>query len=276
MNKLQYVPATVGASTVQLDGPISWVGTADNLRSREWSYDLGYRDLITATRPARIVDMDFYADYATANALRKAGDADVIANTPGTFVAQGEWKQRGYILASSPSMIHYGRLTTTLKVALLDGAWWRLVSQSFTNSGGSGAGTDLDYPHDYPHDYEPNANVSTVTPSVLTPSAVHLVIYGPAVNPYVIVGGNRYQVSVTVPAGGYLTVDGRDKTIVLTLADGTTQNAFAYGLRGSGEGGGQYVFEPVHSGQQNVAWDGSFGFDLGWYEEEGEPPWNLS
>lgn len=275
MNQLEYVPG-IGGQSVQLDGPTSFVGIAENLRSREWEYDLGYRDLVSATRPAREVDVTFNADYATADELRRVADADVTARTPGIFIAQKEWRQRGYILASNPNDIHYGRLSTELKIALLDGAWWRLVVRSFMPSGGGSGDTYLDYPHDYPYDYEKTSYTGGITPSVLTPSDVYLVVYGPAVNPYVIVGGNRYQVNVTVPSGGYLIVDGRDKTIMLTLADGTVQNVFSSGVRGGGAGGGSYIFEKIPAGTSEVTYDGSFGFDLGWYEEEGEPPWSQS
>lgn len=519
MNKLEYQPGVKGKA-IQMDGPVAFVGTAENLRGREWSYELGYRGLTSATRAAREVDVDFFTDYATADALRRAADADVMGRTPGILVAQNEWKQRAYVLSSSPNTIHFGRLNTTLNVALLDGAWWRLASKSFsvdnssqtvyesatgrsvTTSNAADAplhaltvygesvqdgtptpdapvpvqtvsrtdgtigigvthdGTEtvtpidlqghslaslpdgtrdvlhvengrawieknvgeivldgsetysrwrtdsiftgskasviagitapsamsdrfvyvgtksdsnmyhdgefqfngttndtttavtngnisfrstetasdktaasfkawvaanpirilyelgetqvidlgevslptvqdgdtvriiaevqptitaewqvtpgLDYPHGYPHDYSESATSPDVESSVLTPSDVRIVVYGPAVNPYVIVGGNTYQVNVTVPSGGYLTIDGRDKTIVLTLADGTTRNEFAAGVRGSGLGGGSYIFEPLQPGIQDVTWDGSFGLDFGWYEEEGEPPWSQS
>lgn len=275
MNQLEYIPGNGGAS-VQLDGPDAFVGIAENLRSREWERELGYRDLTSATRPAREVDVTFNADYATADALRRVADADVMARTPGTFVAQNEWRQRGYVLASQPSDIHFGRLSTELRIALLDGAWWRLVQRTFAIDTSGGDGAYLDYPFDYEYDYQKTSYTGSVTPSVLTPSDVYIVVYGPAVNPYVIVGGNRYEVDVTVPAGGYLTVDGRDKTIQLTLADGTVQNAFSYGVRGGGAGGGSYIFERIPAGTSEVTFDGSFGFDLGWYEEEGEPPWNQS
>ena len=275
MNQLEYVPG-VGGKSISLDGATSFVGTAENLRSREWSFELGYRDLVSATRPAREVEVTFCADFADADELRRVADADVIAGTPGTFIAQNEWKQRGYILASSPDAIHFGRLITNLKIALLDGAWWRLVKKSFGVPDAEEVETYLDYPHDYPYDYSKRAEQASIEPNVLTPSAVYLVLYGPAINPYIIVGGNKYQVNVTVPSGGYTIIDGRDKTIITTLADGTERNDFAYGVRGSGQSGGDYVFEPISSGLQTIAWDGSFGFDLGWYEEEGEPPWNQS
>lgn len=444
MNQLEYIPG-IGGASIQMDEQGGFVGIAENLRSREWDYGLGYRDLVNATRPAREVDVTFNADYETADKLRRVADADVTARTPGTFIAQQEWRQRGYILASNVNDIHYGWLSTGLKIALLDGAWWRLVSQSFTTdsqvqpeyanllrgtdnlssdnltltratvannvitltpttsasyakakvnyldySGYAGktltfsvdarlaettssytssnlrlyvgvnasdrvgsslsstydryssidfpevsqewsrysftveipdgltagatdvlaAGnyvtaqvavsgskkpvevrniklevgseptpyeaTYLDYPHDYPYDYSKSSATDSITPSVLTPSDVRLVVYGAAVNPYIIVGGNRYQVNVSVPAGGYLVVDGREKTIMLTLADGTVQNVFSSGVRGDGAGGGSYIFERIPAGTSEVTYDGSFGFDLGWYEEEGEPPWSLS
>ena len=134
----------------------------------------------------------------------------------------------------------------------------------------------LDYPHDYEYDFLARSAAASVETSVLTKCDVRLVIYGQCDNPYVVIGGNRYQVNCGVPAGAYLTIDGREKTIILTLEDGTTVNVFGDGVRGSGLGSGEYVFEPIKPGAQNVEWDGSFGFDLGWYEEEGEPPWSLS
>lgn len=275
MNKLEYIPGKVPARTVQMDGPVSYVGTADNIRSRAWGYELGYRDVLSANRPAREVDATFHADYETLDELRRVADADVDAKMPGTFVAEGEWRQRGYIVSSEPAMIHWGRVQTELKILLLDGAWWRLVSESF------GASEDtpssyLDYTYDYQYDYTKVTYSSLVQTSVLTPSDVRLVIYGPATNPYVNVGSNKYEVDVTVPSGGYVVIDGREKTITLVLADGMRQNAFQYGVRGTGQGGGVYVFEPIESGEQTVSWPGTFGFDLGWYEEEGEPPWSLS
>lgn len=568
MNQLEYIPG-IGGQAIQLDGPVAFVGTADKLRGREWNYDLGYRDLLNANRPARVVDVTLLTDADTANALRRVADADVMAGKPGTFVAQNEWRQRGYILEAEPRVIHYDDLEIGLKVALLDGAWWRMVEKEFlpeetpvteyasetgeivtvtgavetplhslkiygksvqdgtptpsspvlidvveganlldvfntfpkttttykgctmTNNGDGSftlSGTNsmssswsfnstsgtlvlpagtytltglndasnvsiglnydgyfhdtsqsswtftlseettitqwrvlvfasatisgtvvpmlvagsvgkppipygsigididdtitpidlngnvlaslpdgtcdeltindsgnvsieknvgyiasyngetvgdnyisttgelstgasvyyeltspttssfgsitmpnvedgsyikvvaavtptitaswaltseffLDYPHNYEYDYSKIAAADSIESSVYTPSDVHLVIFGPATNPYILVGGNKYQVNVTVPSGGYVTIDGREKTIVLTLADGTEQNAFSYGVRGGGQGGGTYIFEPIQAGTQEVTYSGTFGFNLGWYEEEGEPPW---
>ena len=126
MDKFEYRPSTFGADTVNMDGEGGFVGTAENVRSRQWARELGKSNLLSAARVAREVDVDFKCDFAVADKLREAADADVLARTPGTFVAQGEWNQRGYILESRPKGIHFGWLDTSLTIALLDGAWWRL------------------------------------------------------------------------------------------------------------------------------------------------------
>lgn len=45
-------------------------------------------------------------------------------------------------------------------------------------------------------------------------------------------------------------------------------------MRGEGAGSGSYCFEPLRPGTSTVSWDGSFGFDITHYQEEGEPPWS--
>ena len=274
MRRLVYVPATSKAE-ISLDGPKIWTQDgAAGIRGRSWARKLGYRSLLQANRPAREVSITVYASRQAADLLRRAADADVTARKPGTFVFDGRWRQGGYILECEPTPYRSG-VMLDLTLALVDGAWWTLVTNSFAPDDGT-AYEYLDYPHDYEYDFSAPIGGNAVETGLLTPSPVFLRVYGPAVNPYVVVGKNRYQVNVSVPTGGYLVVDGRKKTITVTTQGGTTTNAFQYGERGSGAGGGEYVFEDIPSGLQQISWDGSFGFDLGWYDMEGEPPWSQS
>ena len=276
MHELRYIPAC-GAAPIEMDGPVAFVDVGAGLRGRMWSYDLGYRDLLSTTRPAREVEVTFHSDRATADALRRAADADAMARKPGTLIAQNEWMQRAYIVGSDVEYISYDRLAVTLSVVLLDGAWWRLVSRDIVPGGAQGGDYGyLDYNFDYEYDYMHEADSSSIETSVLTPSPVKFVIYGPVVDEYpiIVIAGNVYRLNVHVPAGGYVTVDGRGKTIELTYADGTVEDVFSAGSRGTGEGGGEYIFEPIPAGRHTVSWSGDYGFTLGWYEEEGEPPWS--
>ena len=105
---------------------------------------------------------------------------------------------------------------------------------------------------------------------------LRFIIYGPAVNPAIRIGGNWYKAEVTVPEGGYLVVDplAVPRSVTLVNMDGSTLDVFAKASRGGGLGSGEYIFQPASPGTHEVDWSGSFGFDLTWYEEEGEPPWS--
>ena len=276
MDKFEYQPATLNAQTIKMDGPVSYVGTAENVRSRSWAHELGKRSLLSATRTAREVEATFACDFEAMDALREAADADVINRTPGTFVAQGEWRQRGFILESRPKNIHFGRLSASLTLALLDGAWWRVKSISLMPGSGTQSASGLDYSYDYDHDYSQPETGGKVNTGSLVPCKPKLVFYGPVTNPYVIIAGNRYEVEATVAAGARVEVDGKEKTVKLIAEDGTVVDKFADAHRGSGEGGGEYIFETIPPGDNDITWDDSFGVDVGWYEEVGEPPWSLS
>lgn len=271
---LRYVSAT--GAVVELDGPVTWSQGALDARGREWEYALGYRDAYNLTRPARAVTLEVWTNPAEADNMRRVFDADVANSTPGELIAENVWHQRALVTASQARSAFAGNIGLQLTVLLLDGAWWAVKAIEFAPDDGSEAYEFLDYPYDYDYDYSRASSSKTVDTGLLVASPVRIIIYGPATNPYVVAGGNRYQVDVNVPSGGYLVIDGRAKTIELVAQNGTATDVFAAGVRGSGEGGGSYIFENVAPGEQPVSWDGSFGFDFGWYDEEGEPPWSRS
>lgn len=273
MRRLEYISSK--GVHVPLDGPLVSVGIAAEPRSRVWAYDVGNRDVRMIARPARTAKMDVTMPFAEADAMRKAFDADVYANTPGELVIDGEWRQRTLILEQKVGSVFEGRIMATVTAALLDGAWWRIESVPFVPDTGQDPGTYayLDFEYDFEYDYGVPHRVLTVDTEATNPSPPLIIVYGPATNPAITAGGNLYEVDVTVPNGAHLIIDGKKKTITLVGVDGTETNAFADGLRGSGEGGGQYIFEPVPASEISISWDNSFGFDFGWYQEESDPPW---
>lgn len=267
-----------GRERVSLDGPGVYVGTADQLRGREWSYALAPRGLSGVLRSAREVEVSAaFPDAAAADLLRRVADRDVENGSPGTIEVGGEWSQRAYIVKCEPRGIFGGFHAAALAVVLLDGSWRRRHVETFWKPAPASGGGWLDLPHDLPCDLAAPRPSAFVGGSPWRASPVRLVVYGPATNPTVTVCGNRYQVDVTVPSGGYLVVDGVPvgalKSVVLHDANGDVTDEFAKAHRGTGAGGGEYAFQPLPPGGGEVSWDGSFAFDLEWYEEEGEPPW---
>lgn len=278
MHRLYYVSS--GGERVDLDGGGAFVGTAPKLRSRVWTYTLGWRGASGISRAAREAELDAVMTAERADELRRLADRDVSSGTPGTLVFDGEWCQRAYIAKSEVETV-YGRraVKAELTVLLLDGAWRREVSAEFYATETEDP-SGLDHPHDFEYDYGGSTASRSVTVGGLVPADLKLTVYGPVANPRVAVSQgtftNVYEAAVEVPGGSRLVIDGSShpKSIQLIGTYGEVEDKFASGLRGEGAGSGSYCFEPLRPGTSSVAWDGSFGFTMTHYQEEGEPPWS--
>lgn len=276
MRRLSYISGT-GAAEVCLDCRSALAGTAEGVRGREWGYSIGYRSIAAATRAARECSLSVaFLDLAVADELRRLADRDVAMATPGTLAIDG-WAQRAYITAAEPSSISRAHMAAKLTVVLLDGVWRKGHTVAFEQlTATSGDGEFLDLPYDLPYDLGVPSTRRYVDVGEWGAAPLRFVVYGPCVNPAVRIDGNWYRVDVTVPDGGYLVVDPlvTPRSVTLVAADGSTTDAFPKARRGNGSGSGEYIFQPASPGVHEVEWDRSFGFDLTWYEEEGEPPWS--
>lgn len=278
MHRLYYVSST--GERISLDGEGAFVGTAPKLRSRVWTYELGWRSASGISRDAREATLGAFLTASAADRLREQADRDMARSAPGRIEVDGEWYQRAYIAKSETDAV-YGRraVKAELTVLLLDGAWRREVSTEFYATETEDP-SGLDYPHDFEYDYGGSTASRSVTVDGLVPADLKLTVYGPVTNPRVAVSQgaftNVYEVAAEVPGGSRLVVDGSSypKSIQLIGTYGEVEDKFASGLRGEGAGSGSYCFEPLRPGTSSVAWDGSFGFTMTHYQEEGEPPWS--
>lgn len=260
-------------TVIPLDSGV-YVGKPNDLFSREWDYEIGYRALATASRGAREVSFKaFFANMTQADAFRRCADTDMQKGTPGTIYVN-DWFQRCFVVASEVDGIGDDFFTTKLTLVLLDGVWRRGTTTAFVSVHGSANYGFLDLPHDLPYDLGVTPPLRYAINPGYSGSPAKFVVYGPAVNPAVRLAGNLYQVDVTVPEGGYMDIDPLRRTVTVVAADGTTMDAFSKAHRGSGVGSGEYIFEHVPVGTSEISWDNSFGFDLTLYEEEGEPAWS--
>ena len=276
MHRLSYISGT-GAAEVCLDCRSALAGTAEGVRGREWGYFIGYRSIAAATRAARECSMSVtFLDLSVADELRRLADRDVAMATPGTLAIDG-WSQRAYITAADPSSISRAHMAAKLTVVLLDGVWRKGHTVAFEQlTATSGDGEFLDLPYDLPYDLGVPSTRRYVDVGEWGAAPPRFIVYGPCVNPAVRIDGNWYRVDVTVPDGGYMVVDplATPRSVTVVGPDGSVTDAFPKARRGDGLGGGEYIFQPASPGTHEVEWDRSFGFDLTWYEEEGEPPWS--
>lgn len=276
MHRLFYVSGTGGVEAC-LDCRSALAGTAAGIRGREWDYSIGYMSLSGAARAARECSLSVaFIELSSADALRRLADRDMSEGTPGRLEVDG-WSQRAYVTKAEPSSISRSHVTMSLTVVLLDGVWRRGHTVSFEPlTASSGDGEFLDLPYGLPYDLGVPSTRKYFDGSEWGSAPLKFTIYGPAVNPAIRIDGNWYKADLTVPEGGYLVVDplASPRAVTLVNADGSTVDAFSKARRGDGLNSGEYIFQPASPGTHEVDWDRSFGFDLTWYEEEGEPPWS--
>lgn len=147
-------------------------------------------------------------------------------------------------------------------------AWTTEAKRQFLPSQDAGDDEGLDFEYDHPFDFASDeAGVATWDIDHVTASDFEMIMYGPCVNPYVIINGHTYTVYTDLEAGEYLVIDSRAYTATKYLSNGTTQNMFnERGLADS-------IFEKIPSGLLRINWPGDFGFDLTLYLERREARW---
>lgn len=250
-------------------------GEPGAVRADIWDYKAGYRDLSYAARKAREETVTVaMLDLSAADALRLAADADLASMTPGTLDFDG-WDQRCYIAGVEVKAVTGGAAVVELEAVLLDGVWRKKDAYEFrpgTGSGTVGVGHGYDYGYAYGYPYSEETSREIEVDSIVA-SPFRIIVYGPAVRPSVTVAGNRYQVLTDVPDGGYLLIDSIEGTVTKVAKNGYRTNALPDAVLGGGVGSGSYIFEDIPAGTSAVSYDGSFGWDLEVYREDGAVPW---
>lgn len=257
-----------GGSSLYSIGAFGWERTADGRAVRSEAREIKGQ-LAFAAGTSR----------EEADRLLALACADMDAGTPGAL-SVGGWRMRCYLIKIEPSVLTGSNALFDVTLHAPDPVWEReTVTQLLPGSGTEVSAETLDYPHGHPHDYGAGTSAGAVlrVPGPL-PCGLHVRFYGYAVSPYVKVGGNTYQVNVTVPDGAYLEVDPARKasmagdSVRLVGRYGDVQNVFSKRLRGA-EGSGTYIFQPVEPGEQTVTWPQDIGVDLGIVERRGSLPW---
>ena len=244
------------------------------IRDWRWSWESNagavtrlYRDMETESVPVMVTgtleDRDRMADVF---------DRDAALLSPGTLWA-GEWQRRCFAVESSKASRWVSRTHMEYEVSFLfvDPMWARYVEWSFpvdkTDTGGK-----LGFPFDFPFDLGCGRLSKSFVLDAVRDCNFRLTVYGDARSPYVVVGGNTYQVNCDLSDGDILVVDSRLRKIEVTTNLGDVRNAFDQRARGNA-GSGSFVFEKVKPGYNSVSWDNTFGFDIGCYIERNEPSW---
>ena len=244
---------------------------ADALRS----YDVGYnmvRNAVTRfnhepasiSLPISISARSEAEGAALLDRLQQAFDHDVRDSRAGRFEVD-DYYTKAFVTTfefSCDESLGLYEIELETKVLLPNPVWVLESKRSFNPSQDDREMRGLNYPYNFPFNFCSGVLTRNIVNPLSWPCAVRIIIYGVAHNPYIYIGGNRYEVDVDVPEGGLLVIDGLDKSrIELRDQYGKSENVFNRRISGT-QGSGTYIFEPIPSGVQTVTWDGSFAFDV--------------
>lgn len=260
-----------GKEIIELDGSGPYFADADVLRGYEVAYDMVKnavtrfrRDAASFELPITISAKSPQEGAELLDRMQLAFDHDVRLGKPGRLILDGYYTHT-FITAfalSREDMHDLFEIVVQANVLVPDPVWISEMTLEFNIDPGSDTVNGFDYAHDYSYDYTGGVYASKLENPLSWPCAARIVIYGPASNPCVYIGSNRYEVDVEVPDGGMLVIDGLDKSkIDLFDRYGRPENVFSSRIPGA-PGSGTYIFEEVPPGYNAITWDGSFRLDV--------------
>ena len=214
------------------------------------------------------------------NELIAEFDKDVLAMTPGTLVCNG-YSIPAYCISQEDCTVNTSNLLwdSFKRTFLCPYPFWSKQSfnKLFVTSATEPEWEDIkDYvpvsengKADYMFDYMTHTGKNdSFTNEDLTGSEYVLVINGSASLPEIRIGDLTISMNLNILTDEFLTIDSRAKTIVLTHADGTTENAFGY------RDVSVDIFQKIPKGEIYVYWDGDYSWTLTLYDERTAPLWN--
>ena len=149
--------------------------------------------------------------------------------------------------------------------------WLRQETRQFYPQTSPEGSEFLDYEFDYAYDYfYGQTGFARWVRDFPWGCEFKMTLFGPSVNPQVLINGYPYLINDTLEDSDYVVLDSTNHTVTKYLANGTVQNIFD--LRNKE----QSVFQQVPPGTLTLNWNGTFGFDLTLYEERSEPRWIMS
>lgn len=206
--------------------------------------------------------------FNICNSLFSIMEKDVLAAKPGKLFV-GSYYLKCFITESKKAEYQrtQGYLKVTVKAVTEEPYWIRESVTCFGYEITNREGENLDYNREFPYDYTSNVLGTQLNNTGFVESNFRLVIYGVCENPRITIAGHVYGADVSIAANEYLTIDSTNKTVILTHADGKTENCFG---RRTKE---QRVFDKMPAGLSNVSASGDFKFDIVLLDERSEPKW---
>lgn len=204
--------------------------------------------------------------------LTDSFEHDVITASPGRIYF-GNWYIDCYIKGKTTGISgtwnNWTELVTDIYCPYP--AWIKEYSKSFLKlAGGSNQHEAfLDYEHDHNYDYTmPYGGDVVWQVDHFAQCEYEMIIYGPCVDPRVVINGHVYQVYATLDENDYIKINSRKNSVMQFMSNGVQKDLYDFRAKATGS-----IFDPITPGNIRVVWSGEFGFDLTLFCERSEPRW---
>lgn len=190
------------------------------------------------------------------------------ASEPGKLWTDGGEYLSCRVISSKKSKWNIPRdVTVVCRISVDSPTWKRSETEQISFS----ADTEykyLDYPYGYAYDYKGTLTGYTEIANDGTENSDFVMtVYGPAVNPKVIVNGIEVGANVVIGEAEQLVISTSAQTVAV-LSGSAQKNAFNKRFKGT-----QSMFTKLPPGTVTIMWSGLFKFDLEIIRERREPSW---
>ena len=273
---IKYVNSS-GASIVLNQGP--YLISSHDLRDFSWERKVtnrpsGVGGRVTFSRPVQekrisigIRGRELFAKNAAA--LMALTEPDILNNTPGRLYLGDQYLI--CFLAVASKVNRYAEksnwVSKDLTVLVTEPFWNTEVTQHFLIGAPDTVEKAKRYTGRYPYRYIAEFASRALHSSHYTTSPMIITIYGPVVNPRIVIGGKEYKVTAEIIENQRIIIDQINKTIVAKNPDGQETNLFDYRDKEND------VFARLEAGTQHVIYTGEFGFDITVIQQRSEPSW---
>lgn len=282
---LYYLSGT-GEKKIDFMGP-RYRANIQELLSYEWEYEksdnvgrnggklTGIKRSIASMEMTAAISGENRADYLEAlNEFLSITERDVLELTPGKLCL-GDNYLTCYLMAASPETDFEPQIPFVKKkiTVVSEYPFWcrERITEYFPAGRKVESAEFLDYPHDYPYDYLYDQNAGRLLENDhYAGSDFRLTVYGPAINPKIVIAGHVYEVTTTLYDGEYMIIDSRTNEIYKVTAIGNKMNLFNYRNKTSN------IFEKIPVGNNTVIFNQEFGFTITLFQERSTPRWSIS
>lgn len=147
-------------------------------------------------------------------------------------------------------------------------SWITVLEKRFYPQEQPAMESGLNFPFNFPFNFaNEKRGSSSFEIDHIIPSDFEMIIYGPCVNPKVLINGYPYEILTTLESNEYLALNTLEETAVKYLSNGTIANLFDV------RGYDYSIFEKIPSGLVSVNWSGDFGIDLYIFLKRKEAAW---